>query len=98
MSGSMLNASIQLASRESIRIGTDGRYCHLVLDKADYPVVDRLHCTILFDGLTQSYTIRDDSACGSFVDNVRLPRGQAVTVGRGVTLTLGDNSCQLDLL
>ncbi len=97
LGGSLAGLSYAMTSGEVYAIGRDSENCGIVIS-AENASVSRIHCTIQFAGTENGYYVTDMSSNGTFVNGVRMQKGQQQFVPHGTTISLGDqvNSFRLD--
>lgn len=95
LSGLYQGGHLALSGSEHIIIGSDPRYCQLVM--GTYTVSAR-HCTIGYNQRLHAYEVRDDSDTGIFFeDGSKVPSHHQVLIKRGSVIQIGfsDNYLRL---
>ena len=92
--GPLAGRSLMLAGGSSIVIGRDPARCDLALPQ--YPAVSGVHCRITV-GNDCLWVADMNSSNGSFINNQRLPAGQACPLYPGEYLMLASNGCVLQI-
>lgn len=97
MSGSFSGISYTLPDGAEYCVGRDAAQCEIVVSDAD-PSVSRLHCMICYTGYQDGYYVTDYSSNGTYIDGVKIIKGQKQFVNRGTVVSLGNqmNSFKLD--
>lgn len=95
--GSLLGISYTLPDGEEYCIGRDAGQCGIVITDENASV-SRLHCMIRYAADQSGYYVTDYSSNGTFIDGIKMIKGQIQFVHRGVTVSLGNqiNSFRLE--
>lgn len=99
ISGMYQGASFDVSDGKPVTFGRDPAVCNIVFDQFE-AMISRVHCIVAFDGMNNSYRLRDISKNGVFIGNInnRVSPGADQTLRRGTVICLGsaNNVFKLD--
>lgn len=89
MGGSLRDQCFGLPAGDLFAVGRDAQRCGILVDAAN-GTVSRCHCTIQYMESEQMYYLTDLSVNGTYVGEMRLPKGEVVRIAPGTVVSLGD--------
>ena len=84
-----------LPQDRKVVVGKSPRQANLVIVNNER--ISNVHCTIRYSAATNSYTVRDHSTNGTFVNGVRLPKESVIEYPAGTVLSLADGKVEITL-
>ncbi|MBR5619582.1 MAG: FHA domain-containing protein [Clostridia bacterium] len=87
--GDYAEAIFRLDNDEVVVIGRDPKTSHIVMGE-NCSRISRTHCSICVNSANGTYTVRDLSSNGTFINGSRIARGVDVQAPRGSILAVGD--------
>lgn len=87
-------AGYKFPATNKIVVGKNPKSCNLVVQN---PHVSNIHCSVRYNAAGNTYIIKDHSTNGTFVGNVRLPKGIPAEYPAGTVLSLANGDTQVTL-
>lgn len=88
-------AGYTLPQDRKVIIGKSPRQANLVI--VNNASISNVHCTIRYNAQKNTYSVRDHSMNGTFVNGMRLPKDSLMEYPSGTVLTLSDGSVEITL-
>lgn len=93
MNGVMADAEFELPANTELIIGKS-QTADISLGKS-YSKVSNSHCKLYYNAENSELSITDMSSNGTYIQDIKLPQGETVSVELGAVLTLADTDCQI---
>lgn len=88
-------AGYALPQDRKVIIGKSPRQANLVI--VNNTSISNVHCTIRYNAQKNTYSVRDHSTNGTFVNGMRLPKDAPMEYPAGTVLTLSNGSVEITL-
>ncbi len=89
VSGSLKEQCYGLPDGDVFAVGRDSQQCGILVESGNMSV-SRCHCTIQYVSAEGAYFVTDLSVNGSYVGDMRLPKGEPARIEPGTIVSLGD--------
>ena len=88
LSGEYRGARFQINHDEIILVGRDPKVANIIQSN---PTVSRKQFYIRYNGIKNTYYIKDNSSNGTYVNDNRIPRNHVIEIPCGSKITFGQN-------
>lgn len=97
LNGPLAGAEIPVKDKEIIYVGKDSKIANIVFS-GDYPLISRLHCSVMYDSKYRKYFVTDSSTNGTYyLNGVKLEKGKRTVVEPGTVLVLANDKAKIML-
>ena len=97
LNGPLAGAEIPIRDKDIIYIGKDSKIANIVF-AGDYPLISRLHCSVMYDSKYNKYFVTDSSTNGIYyLNGTKLEKGKRTAVEPGTVLVLANEKAKIML-
>ena len=97
LNGPLAGAEIPVKDKEIIYVGKDSKIANIVFS-GDYPLISRLHCSVMYDSKYRKYFVTDSSTNGTYyLNGAKLEKGKRTAVEPGTVLVLANDKAKIML-